>query len=77
MDCVNICPSKNTLTFKPWNSQNTIAPSQVGIGIVLTFIMAVYFSGFAGTWKSMLPENEFRMWLKTTDLSMIQHPAIE
>jgi polyferredoxin len=76
MDCVSVCPAKNALELKPYLKRKAITTPEMGWCILFFFFIIVYLAGITGHWKSMLSENESRMWLKTTDFSMIQHPSI-
>lgn len=77
MDCVNMCPSKNTLELKSWIFQKTVTTPQMGSGILIIFCVMIYIAGITGHWKTSLSDNEFKMWLKISDPSMIQHPSVQ
>jgi hypothetical protein len=77
MDCVQICPSGNTLTLKFRFWEKPVTTRQIGAGILVLFCVLIYMAGITGHWKSRLTDQELRMWLKMNDISMIQHPSVE
>jgi len=77
MDCVNICPSKNTLELKTSWLKNALKTSQAGLLIVIAFISVVYMAKISGHWKSQIPEHNFRVWLEMIDSPTIQHPSVQ
>jgi len=77
MDCVNICPANNTLELKFRLPEKTITTRQLGAGIIILFCLAVYAASITGHWKSRLSDQEFRMWLRMTDMSKIEHPSVQ
>jgi polyferredoxin len=81
MDCVNICPANHSpenatlkLTFRM--PKKAITPRQLGTGIVIIFCLLVYTAGITGHWKSRMSDQEFRMWLRMTDMTRISHPDV-
>jgi polyferredoxin len=77
LDCVNICPAKDALVFKTLVPSKSFTPSWMGGGILTLFAVLVYVAGITGHWKSMLPEPEFRTWLRQADAPDIQHPSVQ
>jgi len=77
MDCVGVCPSKDTLNLKSLLFDKILNIPQVGLLVVIIFFSMVYFATITGHWRSQLPENELRMWIKQENISESQHPSVQ
>ncbi|MBU1054696.1 MAG: 4Fe-4S binding protein [Proteobacteria bacterium] len=74
LDCVNTCPSEETLELKTVFFKNSLKTSHVGFCVILIFTVIVYCSEISGHWKSGLSESEFKTWLKLSDSSINTDP---
>lgn len=77
LDCICVCPIPDTLKLEIAGTKKKMSRVQVGVWVVIVFWGMMYAATITGHWKSGLSENEFRMWLKMTDKTMIQHPSVQ
>ena len=76
MDCVSVCPVKNTLELKTKGFNRQVwSPLKLGMVIVGLFIGLVYAAEITGHWKSSVSEYEFRVRLQEIDSSKYSHPG--
>ncbi len=78
MDCVDICPAENTLTFRSrlFNLKKSWSTTVFGAIIASIFISSVYIATVTGYWQTHLPESEYRVLLQQIDSPAITHPGM-
>lgn len=76
MDCVDECPAPHTLKLNVIGTGKTVSATKLGVLVLVFFCSLVYLATVTGHWKSNLSDNDYRMWLKTADQTMLQHPSV-